>query len=128
MSKKMIGLFTMFMFATMMIFAQDNTKTEEFEVKGNCDMCQERIEKAAKSVEGVSKADWDKDTKVLVVVFDENTATQEDIEVAIAEAGHDTPNHKATDEVYNELPDCCKYREDGKLKEEDKETKEVEVE
>ena len=33
------------------------------------------------------------------------------IEVAIAEAGHDTPNYKASDEVYNALPEGCKYRE-----------------
>jgi periplasmic mercuric ion binding protein len=31
------------------------------------------------------------------------------IEMAIAKAGHDTPHHKAKDEVYNELPGCCKY-------------------
>ena len=29
--------------------------------------------------------------------------------MAIAKAGHDTDMHKAKDEVYNELPDCCIY-------------------
>ena len=29
--------------------------------------------------------------------------------MAIAKAGHDTDMHKAKDEVYNELPSCCKY-------------------
>jgi hypothetical protein len=29
--------------------------------------------------------------------------------MAIANAGHDTEMHKATDEAYNKLPGCCKY-------------------
>jgi hypothetical protein len=29
--------------------------------------------------------------------------------MAIADAGHDTPMHKAKDEVYEKLPACCKY-------------------
>ena len=35
--------------------------TMSFGVRGNCGMCQKTIEKAANSVEGVSKAIWDKE-------------------------------------------------------------------
>lgn len=36
-----------------------------FGVKGSCDMCKERIEKAAKGVNGVLSAHWDKDTQMI---------------------------------------------------------------
>jgi hypothetical protein len=29
--------------------------------------------------------------------------------MAIANSGHDTKMHKASDEVYDKLPGCCKY-------------------
>ena len=35
-----------------------------FAVRGSCDMCKERIEKAAKGVNGVLSAHWDKDTQM----------------------------------------------------------------
>lgn len=38
----------MFLLVTSVVFAQ--AKTGKFEVKGNCGMCEDRIEKAAKSV------------------------------------------------------------------------------
>ena len=72
-------------------------------------MCESRIEKAVKTVDGVSKADWNKDTKILEVTFDDTKTTSDKIEVAVAKVGHDTKNHKATTEVYDELPGCCKY-------------------
>jgi periplasmic mercuric ion binding protein len=72
-------------------------------------MCETRIEKAAGSLEGVSKADWNKETKVIELVFDDTKTSTDKIEKAIATVGHDTPNHKAKDEVYNKLPACCKY-------------------
>lgn len=107
MKTKVLSLVCMFLLGTTMVFAQ--AKIEKFEVKGNCGMCKTRIEKASKSVDGVTKADWNKETKVLEVSFDESKATVEKIQKAIASVGHDTPMHKAPDEVYNALPGCCKY-------------------
>ena len=107
MKTKVLSLVSLFLLGTTMIFAQ--AKTEKFEVKGNCGMCKTRIEKASKSVDGVTKADWNKETKILEVSFDESKATVEKIQKVIASVGHDTPMHKAPDEVYNALPGCCKY-------------------
>jgi copper chaperone CopZ len=107
MKTKVLSLVVMFVFGTFMVFAAD--KTEKFKVKGNCGMCEKRIEKAALSVDGVSKADWDKETKKMVVVFDDSKTDVHKVHMAIAKAGHDTEMHKAKDEVYNELPGCCKY-------------------
>jgi copper chaperone CopZ len=107
MKKTMLSLIAMFMFGTQAVFA--GNKTEKFEVKGNCGMCETRIEKAALSVDGVSKADWDKETKKLEVVFDDKKVDVHKIHMAVAKVGHDTKMHKAKDEVYNKLPGCCKY-------------------
>ncbi len=107
MKVRVLSLISMFLFGTSMVFAQ--ARTEKFEVKGNCDMCENRIEKAAKAVDGVSAADWDKETKVIEVSFDESKTSVHKVQMAIANMGHDTPMHKATDEVYNALPGCCKY-------------------
>ncbi len=85
-----------------------NEKKESFEVAGNCGMCKTRIEKAAKSVDGVSAANWDKETKMIEVTFDPKVDIHQ-VHMAIANAGHDTRLHKASDEVYDDLPGCCHY-------------------
>jgi periplasmic mercuric ion binding protein len=107
MKTKITGIFIFFLMATTAVFAGE--KTEKFEVKGNCGMCEKRIEKAALSVDGVSKADWNKETKQIEVVFDDEKTSAEKVSMAIAEAGHDTKMHKAKDEVYNKLHSCCQY-------------------
>jgi len=79
-------------------------------VSGNCEMCKDRIEKEAKSVNGVVLADWNVETKMLQVEFDASKTTLDAIQKVIALAGHDTGKYKAPDDVYNKLPKCCLYR------------------
>ena len=101
------------LFAAVMLLGiqslRAESKTEKIKVSGNCGMCETRIEKAALSVPGVSKAAWDKSTKDLTVVFDVSKASVDKIETAVAKAGHDTPLHKADAKTYEALPGCCKY-------------------
>jgi copper chaperone CopZ len=85
------------------------TKTDTISVSGNCGMCKARIEKAAK-IDGVSKAEWDEDTKVLTFVYDPAKVKIEDVQKKVASVGHDTGEFKADDQTYNNLPGCCKYR------------------
>ncbi|MGC9352241.1 MAG: heavy-metal-associated domain-containing protein [Mariniphaga sp.] len=107
MKTKVLSLVVMFVLGTFTVFAGE--KTEKFKVKGNCGMCEKRIEKAALSVDGVTKADWNKETKMMEVAFDDSKTDVHKVHMAIANAGHDTEMHKAKDEVYNKLPGCCKY-------------------
>jgi copper chaperone CopZ len=86
-----------------------STKTESIKVSGNCDMCKARIEKAAK-IDGVSKAEWNKDTKILAVTFDPAKTNTDAISKKVAAAGHDTEKVKAEATAYDKLPSCCKYR------------------
>ena len=84
-------------------------KTEKFKVAGNCGMCETRIEKAAQSLEGVTSADWNKETKMIEVSFEPAETDLKKVHEAIAKAGHDTEMVRAKDETYATLPGCCKY-------------------
>lgn len=81
-----------------------------FGVKGSCDMCKERIEKAAKGVNGVLSAHWDKDTQMIHLQYDPQKTSPKAISKAIAKVGHDTDMDKADKAVYDKLPACCHYR------------------
>lgn len=87
-------------------------KTASFPVSGNCAICKQRIEKAAKSASAQS-ADWNSNTRSLTVTFDTTKTSQEHIQKKIAEAGHDNGAYTATDEAYQALPDCCHYDRSG---------------
>jgi Cu(I)/Ag(I) efflux system membrane fusion protein len=78
-------------------------------VSGNCEMCKDRIETAAKSVTGVSGANWDIKTKKLQLYFDSKTNI-DNVHQSITKAGHDTEKMKADNKSYNILPECCLYR------------------
>lgn len=79
------------------------------EVNGNCEQCQNRIQKAAFSVSGVKMASWDIDSHKLNVIINEEKTSIKAVEVAIAKVGHDTKEFKSTKESYDKLPGCCQY-------------------
>ena len=82
----------------------------DFHVSGDCELCKARIEKAALSVKGVSHAEWDIKTRMLDLLYDVNKVDVLDVHKSVAAAGHDTQFLKAADEIYNALPECCRYR------------------
>ena len=84
------------------------TKTETFQVSGNCGMCEAKIEKAAKAA-GATYADWNKDTKVITVKYSSTSSNLAKIQKSIADAGYDNVGVKTTTEAYDKLHDCCKY-------------------
>ena len=84
------------------------TKTESFFVNGLCEMCKNRIEKAA-ALDGVSKAEWYTGTKILTVVYNPSSTDGDEILKSVSSAGHDNEKFRAPDDVYNKLPACCKY-------------------
>jgi len=90
--------------------SSNDNQHSSFIVNGICDMCKERIEKTAKSLNGVKSAIWDDKTKKLDVIFNNQLANLDEIQMAIAKVGHDTEKYKADDSTYNALPECCHYR------------------
>jgi mercuric ion binding protein len=105
-----------FVFFSLFSFAQDKSSKNEkasFEVLGNCGMCKDRIEKAAISVKGVKYASWDIPSGQLRLVYNGLKTNLDSIEKQIAASGHDSERHKATAEIYEQLPACCKYVRNG---------------
>lgn len=107
MKTKVFMLAILMMMGAGSLFAKN--KSAKFLVNGKCEMCEKRIEMAALSLDGVSKADWNKETKEINVTFNDAKTSLQEVQTSIAKVGHDTNAIKATDEAYNDLPSCCKY-------------------
>lgn len=82
--------------------------TSTFKVWGNCEMCKETIEGSLK-VDGISKADWNVDTKIITVEFDTAKISLDRIQKNIAIVGYDNEKYKADDKAYSDLAECCQY-------------------
>ncbi|MGB5497949.1 MAG: heavy-metal-associated domain-containing protein [Maribacter sp.] len=100
------------MLLTGITLAQEKNKKMTFEVDGKCEMCKARIEKAALGVKGVKYALWDIPSHQLSLIVDERKTDPMQIKTALVAVGHDTKELKATDEAYDSVHPCCKYRDD----------------
>jgi copper chaperone CopZ len=110
------------LFMSMFSFAQNKNAKTIIEVDGVCGMCKVRIEKAALGTKGVKSAVWSVETHQLNLIFDERKTNIKTISEKIAEAGHDNRLITATDEAYNSVHECCKYRDEN-VREDHKEEK-----
>jgi mercuric ion binding protein len=134
--KKVIFLFSVFLIS-FSIQAQDIKEVKKkknarvaFEVDGICGMCKKRIETAALKTKGVKFAIWDVSTHQINIILDERKTTLETLKINIANIGHDINGFKASDEAYESVHPCCKYRDskivldhEGELKKQEKKTK-----
>lgn len=75
------------MLAMMASPTMAKVKTAKFNVNGRCARCGQRIEKAAKAVDGVQTAQWDEVSKEMVVTFDSKKTSKKDIQRAIVAIG-----------------------------------------
>ena len=108
-----IILFFSFCFAQLAVAQQattgnDNLQTAQFKVLGNCGMCKKTIEKAG-NVKGVSKTEWNVETKVATITIDTTKISFGEILQRIANAGYDNDKFRAPDAIYGKLPACCQY-------------------
>ena len=93
-------------------FAQNKNQKASLEVDGVCMMCKNRIEKACLTSKGVKSAVWNVKTHELKLIYDARKTDLKTISSTIAKVGHDTKAIKATDEAYNSVHPCCKYRDE----------------
>ncbi len=96
--------------AEMAAAAKGTSQHATLKVKGNCESCKDRIEKAALSAKGVKSASWKQKAGVLHLELDSKATTVATVSKAIAKVGHDTEFDKADAKTYNALPGCCKYK------------------
>jgi len=110
MKNTILGMMLLFVaFSTQAQDKKSKNAKYTFEVNGNCEQCQKRIQKAAFSVDGVKMASWNVETHEITVIINEEKCSLLDVKKAIANVGHDTKDVKAKDEVYEKLHSCCKY-------------------
>jgi cation transport ATPase len=105
-----IVLLSLFLFIGISVSAQNKNAKATIIVDGVCLMCKERIEKASIKSRGVKSAVWNVKTHELSLIYDERKTDLTIIQNNIAAVGHDTKEIKASEEAYNALHSCCKYR------------------
>ncbi|HXI01462.1 MAG TPA: heavy-metal-associated domain-containing protein [Sphingobacteriaceae bacterium] len=98
-------LITMALFASISGWKE---KTGTVKIKGNCEMCKARIERSLQTA-GVNKSDWNVETKILTVTYDDGITNMDKIQQAVANSGHDTEKYRTPDAIYSKLPGCCRY-------------------
>ena len=109
---KKIIVIGLFLIIGMNLSAQNKNAKATIEVDGVCMMCKERIEKASIKTKGVKSAVWDVNTHELSLIYNEQKTDLTTIQEGIAAVGHDTQEIIATDEAYNSVHPCCKYRDE----------------
>ena len=102
-----LTIITLFLGITLNAQIKHST-TVVVKVKGSCEMCTARIEKAG-SFKKISKTKYSLDDQEATITFDTTQTNLNIILQKIAEAGHDNEKYSATDEVYENLPACCHY-------------------
>lgn len=87
---------------------KDGLATSKFKVWGNCEMCKETIEASLKT-DGVFKADWNTETKIISVNYDTSKINLGKIQKNIAFVGYDNEGLNGDDIAYKNLHECCQY-------------------
>ncbi len=95
--------------------AVDSVHSHVF-VDGICGMCQDRIEAVANNFKNVLSAFWDVEERILHLDHTSKLNIKS-LQRALAREGHDTDLLKASGFAYNELHECCKYRDQDVINE-----------
>jgi mercuric ion binding protein len=90
--------------ATLGVFAK--TVTKQILVKGECGMCKEKIEKAL-DMPGVTFAEWNEETKMLTVRYNDKKVREDKIHQAMSNLGYATDKMEANTSSQNKLDKCC---------------------
>jgi hypothetical protein len=85
-----------------------NARTDTVKINGNCGMCETTIENAGNKKKEAS-VDWNRDTKLAVLMYDSVKTNRDEILKRVALSGYDNQSFRADDAVYNSLPGCCHY-------------------
>ncbi|HBK89132.1 MAG TPA: cation-transporting ATPase [Cytophagales bacterium] len=86
MKTKNISILFISILLSLQAVAQSSTVTAKIKVYGNCTMCKSRIESVLDH-KGIKKATWDTKTKELVVVYNKEKITEDQIHQLVASAG-----------------------------------------
>lgn len=97
-------ILALLMVSSIAMYAKTITKT--FQVKGECGLCKEKIETAL-DIPGVSFAEWNKETKMLTVRYNDKKVSEDDIHTTISNLGYATNKVAANANSQSKLDKCC---------------------
>lgn len=112
--KKLMMTISLLLSVLVMNAQIKNAKTESVKIYGNCGMCETKIEKAG-NLKNIAKVDWDADTKMATLTYDETQTNQDEILKRIALVGYDSDKFLAPADAYSKLPGCCQYDREAKV-------------
>lgn len=78
---------------------------------GDCKECSRNLERYLIKQNGIESVEFMKKSKTLTIVYDPVNLSETDIYYKIAEKGYDTELVKANKSSYDDLLECCKYKE-----------------
>lgn len=98
------------LFISIVAFAKNQTIS--FKVDGFCEDCKEKIETAL-DVPGISYAEWNIESKMLTVRYNDKKITEDKIHTIIADTGYSTDQKKANPTAQEKLDKCCQPKKGG---------------
>ena len=107
-SLSLIALLIVLLFVALKVLADVRAERIKVNVNGPC---VEKIEEAAQNIEGVIQTNWDSKKGELEIIYEEDKISLQEIEEAISEAGFNTPNFKAPEEVSARIPRECRVKQ-----------------
>ena len=90
--------------ASLTVFAKNITT--KFKVEGQCGECKENIEQAL-DIPGISYAEWNVESKMLTVRYNDKKIALDDIHEIISNVGYATSERKANLDAQKKLSACC---------------------
>jgi mercuric ion binding protein len=72
-----------------------------------CESCKARVEKALKATVGVMEANLNLNNKKVKVKYDPAKLSENQVRLAITNAGYDADDMQADKSAYAKLPHCC---------------------
>ncbi|WP_348797430.1 DUF3347 domain-containing protein [Flavobacterium adhaerens] len=104
------GLMAIALLLSVIVFGAPvkNAKTVNAKIYGNCLMCKTAIEKAG-NIKNIVSVNWDQNTKIAAITYDEKKTNQDEVLKRIALAGYDSDQFLAPADAYAKLPQCCQY-------------------
>lgn len=91
-----------------------NQETKTFNIKGNCTLAKNMIEKAGNQKK-IAAVDYDTKSHVATISYDKNKTSASEVLKKVAFAGFDNDEYMAPDEAYANLPKDCQYKRDKEM-------------
>jgi copper chaperone CopZ len=111
------SLLLMLLFISLAYFGMTQKINEKntvvvIKTSAQCEMCKERIVSELSMRKGVKKIDLSLETQELTVIYNGVKTSEDELREAISKIGYSADDIEASQEAYENLPNCCKKPKD----------------